>query len=362
MHCVLFIELSQSVEHNFLLVLVNYMINKEILHITNDYGTAEKIRQAGINGDVLPWWDTLYEGPVLPIPLEQLSKIRADYFADIGIGEYSELVALFKARNQAIRRFRKYREVVLWFDHDLRDQLQLVQLLNWFSQQTLGQTRLSLININRYAGIAKFHGFESLRKAHFKRLFGSQLEVSVTQLEMARFAWDAVCSSNPLDLLSFVKSKMECLPYLQACLMRFLDEYPSRENGLSRTEYHILSVINRGFHAPLNVFAGTLNEESAHFHDETLFWFYLNRMIYADAPLILIDGKVEGFSLDEKNDLRRLKTAKIAMTQLGLDVLYQHADFLQRNNINRWIGGVHLTEQNIWRRNTRDRALKRTYA
>ena len=51
----------------------------------------------------------------------------------------------FVERDEAIARSHNHEEVVLWFEHDLYDQLQLIQILDWFSHQDLGHTRLSLI-------------------------------------------------------------------------------------------------------------------------------------------------------------------------------------------------------------------------
>jgi hypothetical protein len=41
----------------------------------------------------------------------------------------------------------------LWFEHDLYDQLQLIQILDWFSHQDLVHTRLSFISVNSYLSL-----------------------------------------------------------------------------------------------------------------------------------------------------------------------------------------------------------------
>jgi hypothetical protein len=43
---------------------------------------------------------------------------------------YSGLEVSFERRDEAITRFRDHEEVVLWFEHDLFDQLQLIQILD----------------------------------------------------------------------------------------------------------------------------------------------------------------------------------------------------------------------------------------
>ena len=67
--------------------------------------------------------------------------------------------------------FRKFEEVVLWFEHDLYDQLQLIQLLDWFSHQEMGKIRLSIVQINSHAGVKDFQGLGQLSGSQLARLF-----------------------------------------------------------------------------------------------------------------------------------------------------------------------------------------------
>ena len=120
-----------------------------MLHITN--GESVSLPQTGLPGQVIYWNDILHDGPVpRGLPLEELSRIRARFIAEFFGMPLSEVS--FAQRDQAIARFRDHEEVVLWFEHDLYDQLQLIQILEWFSHQDLGPTRLSLISVNNYLG------------------------------------------------------------------------------------------------------------------------------------------------------------------------------------------------------------------
>ena len=71
-----------------------------------------------------------------------------------------------------------FEEVVLWFEDDLYDQLQLIQFLDWFSRQDLGRTTLSLIATDRYLGL--------LRPDELQRLYPGRQPVSQTQIELTR--------------------------------------------------------------------------------------------------------------------------------------------------------------------------------
>src|SRR6185436_601430 len=127
-----------------------------MLHITNGDAAVAVMVAGGIEGEILPWRDVLHEGPVPGgLGLEALSEVRAGFIFDSGWGLREPLTADFRARDARLAAFREHEEVVLWFEHDLYDQLQLLQLLEWFSQQDTGATALSLICTDEYLGPMK---------------------------------------------------------------------------------------------------------------------------------------------------------------------------------------------------------------
>ena len=130
-----------------------------MLHITNGDCAAELIRACGIGGDVLPWRDVLHEGPVpAGLELRELSLLRASYIAEQGWGELAQVQDRFHERDRTLADLVRHEEVVLWFEHDLYDQLQLLQLLDWLGAADRSGTCISLICINRYPGVQPFHG------------------------------------------------------------------------------------------------------------------------------------------------------------------------------------------------------------
>ena len=38
----------------------------------------------------------------------------------------------FRARDRGLAHFESFETITLWFEHDLYDQLQLIQILDWF--------------------------------------------------------------------------------------------------------------------------------------------------------------------------------------------------------------------------------------
>src|SRR6185503_6202187 len=120
-----------------------------VLHITNGDAVLAGFRAGGIGGEQLAWRDSLHDGPVpWTDTLEELSEVRARALAAFGWGAYVEVRAAFARRDAALRRCGEHREVVLWFEHDLYDQLQLLQILAWFARHGSGGAKLSLIQVS----------------------------------------------------------------------------------------------------------------------------------------------------------------------------------------------------------------------
>ncbi|MCU1329880.1 MAG: polymerase, sigma-24 subunit, subfamily, partial [Bryobacterales bacterium] len=134
-----------------------------MIHITNGDSTIMGLRASGLRGDLLAWRDPLHDGPVPRCEsLAQLSTIRARALADFGWGSYDDIRQDFAERDARLEASLSEDEVVLWFEHDLYDQLQLLQLLDWFSRQALGTTRLTLIQIDSHPEVKPFHGLGQL--------------------------------------------------------------------------------------------------------------------------------------------------------------------------------------------------------
>jgi hypothetical protein len=288
-----------------------------MLHVTN--GTSVGIAQTGLPGEVLYWIDILHEGPTpAGLSLEQMSEIRARFLDDAD-GRLS-------IRDKTLTEFRSHEEVILWFEHDLYDQLQLIQILDWFAGRDLGSTRLSLICIEGYLG--------ELDPQELLRLFPTRHEVSAAELKLGAAAWTAFCSPDPSQIEKLLAANTSALPYLAGALRRRLEQFPSTRNGLSRSERQILEILSAGPHTFSAAFSAAADREEAVFLGDCVFWRYIERMRDAKTPLV--EGSRE----------------KLSLTSAGEDVLHGKADAIALNGIDRWLGGVHLSGADAeWRWN-----------
>ena len=333
-----------------------------VFHIVQDPALLPSLKKAFSGDDFLLWDDPLYEGPVPSVSLDQLANIRGKYLAQSGRGPYDNALAAFRYRNQSLRKFRKYNKVILWFDHNLSGQLQLTQVLNWFSQQTMGDTELRLVCTDRFPGVFKYQGLYMLKPKQLQLLGIHPAPVMQHQMDAASLFWAIFTSENPKDLQSLLATSFETLPYLKDALLRLLDEYPGSINGLSKTQQNIIMATNMGYHRVDTIYEILKRKEDRHFLSIASFLHAANQLSSAHEPAITAKkGKVlyEGRQARIEQKLSRMS---LFITPVGKNVMFQHEDWIEHNGIDRWVGGVHISEGNIWRRSTSRRQLNRTYA
>lgn len=311
------------------------------LQITNGDSAANAIRKAGLPGAILPWRDVLHDGPVPGgLDLRQLSKVRARFIADSGWGEMSDIERDFRDRDDALERFVDHEEVALWFEHDLYDQLQLIQLLNWFYHKTPGAPRLTLICDAEYIA--------ELPQAQLHASFARRADVSDAQLELGSRAWSAFTSDDPEGLAELASSDTAALPFLRAALARLLQEYPGVSDGLARSERQILAVIDSGSNDPVGIFRAVQALEEPKYLGDLSVWSYIERMSGA-AALVETAGGGPFRAPSASVPLERFRAQRLTLTDTGRRVLEKSLDWTEVRPLDRWLGGVHLGPGCPWR-------------
>ncbi len=305
-----------------------------ILNITNGDAAAAVMKRAGIPGDVLPWRDVLHEGPVPGgLSLEALSAIRADDLADRGEGPVDEIKRSFVERDQALQSSSRYDRVMLWFEHDLYDQLQILQVLDWFHGNGQQETQLSIVCTDRYLGEQSPDEMADL----------SQYEepVAGAHLRLASKAWAAFRSETPEAWQGLLQTDTSALPFLAGAIIRVLEEYPSAVHGLSRTAHHALDLVSQGENNPDRLFARYQQTEARRFLGNSSFWRILDQLLSSSPPLLALPEGV-ALSMPSRPD------QALTITEAGKTVRSGARSWLDIVTVDHWIGGVHLTPENLW--------------
>lgn len=295
-----------------------------ILNITNGDSAVEIMKQADIAGQFLPWKDLLHDGPVPEnMSLEELSKVRAQFIAGLGWGEPDSVLKSFVERDNELKSFEKYEKVILWFEHDLYDQLQILQILDWFYSNSAGGVELSIICTERYLGM--------LSPDEMKGLVKYEEPITESHLKLSSKAWSAFRSGSPEKWFGLLNTDTSALPFLEGAIVRMLEEYPSCSNGLSRTAQQALKIISEGENNPGRVFGRYQESEERMFLGDASFWFILHGFLESSPPLLRLP---EGRELT----LPTTKEQGLTITPAGLEVLAGKRNWLEIESLDRWVG------------------------
>jgi len=230
-----------------------------LLHITNGDCAVAVLSQV-VQGPILAWRDVLHEGPVRAgLSLEELSAERARFIADAGWASFSEVLKSFEERDATFRRAGEHDEIVLWFEHDLYDQLQLIQVLDGLA--ALRGPPISLVCEAEYLG--------TMAPERAAELFALRNPLVRRHFQEAQAAWAAFRSPEPQRLENL---RTTSLPFLAAALHRHLEEFPWTTDGLSRTQRQIREALKDG-PLPLAELFRRTQEDPAFLGDTVLAWY-----------------------------------------------------------------------------------------
>ncbi len=307
------------------------------LHITNGDSAAGTMREARLEGQILPWRDVLHDGPVPGgLSLHELSRVRAEYLAAQGWGERQDTEREFAHRDGQLERFTEFQSVVLWFEWDLYDQLQLAQLLDFFAGKAGTDGKLPQLEIVSVAGY-----LGNLPAARFRELYEKRGEVDSAMLSLGRAAWQTVTSSDPRDVSKILAGDTSALPFLRGALTRFLEELPWQRDGLSRSERQLAEGIAAGASGFGDVFQAAAAREERIYCGDASAALYLKRLATGAAPLVSFTSNGTRMASSGANT-RALFDAELSLTDTGGAVLKGDLDWIELGGSDRWLGGVHL--------------------
>lgn len=297
-----------------------------LLHVTSGDSTASTLRRGRIDGEAIAWRDVLHEGPVPALPPAALARVRARFLAGM-TGEPSGRIERDLRERDRRLAGAPGGEIVLWFEADLYDQLQLIQVLDRLAPAR--RTSVSLVSVGEYPGRAHFGGLGELTARQLLALRESaEVEVASTAFELARRAWAAFTAAEPSGLRELAREQSGVLRHLGEAFERLMQEYPWTDDGLSLTERRVLRAVEEGAPNPGEVFQRV--------------WRLERRPFLADLPCKVV--------------VERLVAAGLLASTPGLERTGRD----RLDEVDRWIGGVHLQGAPRWRWDPRQETLVNT--
>jgi hypothetical protein len=326
------------------------------LHVTNGDAAAGGLARSGLPGDVLSWRDILHDGPVPPDDdLPAFRQARAAFLASRGWTSEEEAIVDLEERDSRLDGVGAEHEIVLWFEPDLYDQLQLMQVLaRLAAKPTATRARLTIVPADLYLG--------PLPPEKFPPLFAARREVRDADLQHGTDAWRAFTAPDPTALMqvttridreiaarTYAGDESTRLPYLAASLRRLLEEYPDIKHGLSRSERQICEALAPGQTTLAKLY------QASHHGAESWIWlgdwsfsWYVQRLSDCARPLVVHTNGTRVMLAGRDANARGYWERTVELTPFGHDVVRERTDAVAANGIDRWIGGVRVTADG-WR-------------
>ena len=286
-----------------------------VLHVTNGSHAAQDLQTLG--GETLTWDDVLHEGPVPAQPPAALRETRAQFLADAGLTDLATARARLATRDARLDAVDFSTKLILWFEDDLYDQLQLLQILDRLATGDTPTRR------SRPLGPVQLVALPRGPRTFLRDRLARAASLRDADHAFAATAWDAFTASDPHAVEQVAMGAgTPNLPDVAPALQRLLEEHPSTTDGLGRTERQILEAVQAGpLHGPA-LFTATQAREERPFH--------------GDATLLHRARRLEPQLLERTED------GRFALTGDGQRVLNEGADALDLlPPLDRWVGGVH---------------------
>lgn len=318
------------------------------LIITNGDSSADLLAAAGLRNRIIPWRDVLHEGPLKPArSLAAFSNQRADYLSARFDIPYAETRVDFVVRDAVVESNALFERVTIWLEHDLYDQLQLLQILAFF--HAAGRTEgLTLVQADDF--IATQPPETVLRFAD------AAIALDQAALSTAADYWAALQAPSPEALTERLRLPTGVFRFLRPALGRMIEELPSSVGGLTRSERTIMAAIASGGMTPRDAFARLLASEDAAFMGDWSAYRVIDDL--AGAPEPLIEGTESRFPCQgETAEIDLYLGSPLNVTSFGRSVLAGEADAIAVNGIDRWWAGTHLAGHDCWRWNAQARRL-----
>ncbi len=234
----------------------------ETLHVTDGESVANTLRRTSLGGAVLAWQDALHEGPIACVPAPEFRELRAGFLAECGWGSARAIAEEMRRRDELLAHaLTAAHPVVLWFEHDLYDQLQLLQILAAIPVDTAGS--VELIQSEEHLG--------PLDAPELEALWPSRVPVTPATIELGHRAWRAVCST---EIETVLAEDTRAVPRLAPALRRLLEE----RAPLGRTDRQLLEALADGPATPPELLAANQAREEAVFLGDTWCFLHLHEL------------------------------------------------------------------------------------
>ncbi|WP_457609595.1 DUF1835 domain-containing protein [Lutibacter sp.] len=217
-----------------------------IIHILNNDAIAQILEKSEIKGDIIVWREMLCEGALHKnVGSDEFWKKRYTYFKNQFNVESIEYYDTTIREIKKVEDLSNYNEVVLWFECNLFQQINLLALCTFLVNNYVKKTNYFLVYFEKENGNEPEQPFTNLSTIDLKTIFENKTTLSKTSLLFAKESWKIYVENDIDKLKKFDFNKNSKFKCLQKSINQHLLRFPS-EKGLNQIEYKILRIVNSG--------------------------------------------------------------------------------------------------------------------
>lgn len=323
-------------------------------HIRCGSDIREGLKTAGFVGDFVEFADPYCHGPVPDG--EGFSDVRARFISECYGLPIEEVRAHQEEENAGLIKASENERIALWFEHDSYDQLILARVLAFFNEQPKLRARpecVELICIDHFPVITRFNGLGQLSPAALRMLWPQRQKITPDMLQLGSKVWNALRQKSPEGLFAIASAGTAAIPQMAPALLRHLQELPGHDDGLGLTERLTLEMLADGPMTGVQLFRKLqLEIEPLPYLGDLMYWSFLVDLGKAGQSPIAVDANTRK---------RPWPDRKIALTQVGEDLLSGRTDLRRLGAVPRWVGGVEISKSSRpwrWHRSEKRPVLK----
>jgi hypothetical protein len=223
-------------------VLVDKIMDKQPLHITNGTTLTSIINQLGIAGEKLSWEEMLCEGPTTEkVDSEEFLNLRKSFFNEFYDVDLD--VEMIKTELNKLNHTENYSEIILWFDYDLFCYINMVAIISLIHQKKV-KIPVYLISRGRIEGSKKLKELSELSSEQLMHNYNNKILLDSEAIDLANTIWGIYCGIDH-NLFKPLIVKPSTFEYLSNCLKAHLERFPDSVEGLNILERNILEIINK---------------------------------------------------------------------------------------------------------------------
>jgi diadenosine tetraphosphatase ApaH/serine/threonine PP2A family protein phosphatase len=256
------------------------------LHVTNGDIIAERLRLIGVEGSILPWREVLHEGDLGdyasadPAGLHQFNHNRAAFIESRGWGRAEHVLEEMDRRDHVLLD-PHWKEIVLWVEQDLFDQLILAQVLTLLHRTSrFARVDVRLVQTTRHLNYL----------TDSELIHAGRTPRTLTTETIAPYVsfWTDVANGLPFDITTNEPDA------LKVARRQWLELQPDEE-GLSTFDRRVLEIVQRRGSMQVDVLFQQINAEEgdAAFWGDTSFMARIFELATKVKALRVADDRLE---------------------------------------------------------------------